>query len=48
MRCSVRLMGRSQDDRERIRALNDEVRREGPQAGDGVHWVFTRGVIGLD
>jgi hypothetical protein len=47
MRRGVPLMGRSQDDRERIRALNDEVRREGPQAGDGVHWVFTRGVIGL-
>ena len=41
---SVLLVGRSQNDRERIRALNDELRQQGPCPGGDAAWVFTRGI----
>jgi len=44
--CGRRHM-RARRDQERIRALNDQMRADGPEGSGSNHWVVTRGVTGL-
>ena len=41
------LMSERKQHHERIRALNDNLRRQGPQNTPSVRWVLTRGVLEL-
>ena len=38
---------RGRRDHERIRALSDQMRVDGPESSGSNHWVLTRGVVGL-